>query len=70
MHPSMAYEIIRQHEHDRREQARRDTEAKAAREVARAARAAAKSRRAVIPAIPDYVDGTFREAGERPHARV
>jgi hypothetical protein len=71
MHPSMAHEIIRQRGHDLREQARKAGDARAAHEAAKAARAAAKAQQAAaIPAIPDYVDGSFHEAGSRPHARA
>lgn len=69
MHPDMARDIIRQHQADMRAQARRDKDAKTARAAARAARHRAKAQvNAVIPPIPDYVDGTFHEAGDRAHA--
>jgi hypothetical protein len=68
MHPSMAREIIRQHESELRQQARRDGAARMARRAAkaqRAADAAAKAREAAIgtPRAPRYVDGTCEHAG-------
>ena len=69
MHPDMARDIVRQHIADMRAQARRDKEARSARAAARAARQRAKAQvNAVVPPIPDYVDGTFHEAGDRAHA--
>jgi hypothetical protein len=69
MHPSMAWEIIRQREGDLRAQARTDRAAKAAHQAARARRAATATAAAVpVPQVPDYVDGTFRVAGDRTHA--
>jgi len=65
----MARDIVRQHIADMRAQARRDKEARSARAAARAARQRAKAQvNAVVPPIPDYVDGTFHEAGDRAHA--
>jgi hypothetical protein len=68
MHPDMARDIIRQHTADMRAQARRDKDARTARAAARAERRRAQAQvDAVIPPIPDYVDGTFHEAGDRAH---
>ena len=67
MHPSMAWEIIRQREGDLRAQARTDRAAKAAHQAAKAQRAAAAAA-VPVPQVPDYVDGTFRVAGDRTHA--
>jgi hypothetical protein len=69
MHPDMARDIIRQHTEDMRAQARRDKDARTARAAARKERHRAKAQvNAVIPPIPDYVDGTFRETGDHAHA--
>jgi hypothetical protein len=69
MHPSMAWEIIRQRESDLRAQARGDGTAKAAHKAAKAQRAAAAAAAAVpVPQVPDYVDDTFRVAGDCTHA--
>ena len=67
MHPDMARDIIRQHAADMRAQAQRDKDARTARAAARAERHRAKAL-AVIPPIPDYVDGTFREPRDCAHA--
>ena len=69
MHPSMAWEIIRQREGDLRAQARRDGTVRAAHQAARAQRAAAAAAKAVpVPQVPDYVDDTFLAAGDCTHA--
>jgi len=60
MHPDMAREIIRQHSAEMRAQAKRDNDARRARQAARKHRdRAASTTDVVIPPIPDYVDGTF-----------
>ena len=69
MHPDIARDIIRQRTADMRKQARRDKDARTARAAARVERHRAEARvNVVIPPIPDYVDGTFRESGDRAHA--
>jgi hypothetical protein len=68
MHPDMAWEIIRQRSGEMRAQAKRDSEARAAREAARGRRDRAAAEAVPMPRVPDYVDGTFREAGDRAHA--
>jgi hypothetical protein len=69
MHPDMAREIIRQRSGELRAQAKRDGQARAARAAARARRNHAAAQEAVpMPRVPDYVDGTFREAQDRAHA--
>jgi hypothetical protein len=69
MHPDMAREIIRQRAGEMRAQAKRDREAKAAHEAARNRRDRAAAAESVpMPRVPDYVDGTFHEAGDRAHA--
>jgi hypothetical protein len=65
MHPDIARELIRQHVGEMQARA---AEARAARDAARARRdqaAAAAAQAAFLPRIPDYVDGTFREAVDR-----
>jgi len=65
MHPEIMRELITHHRRDLQEQARR---ANAARTVSRALRALRHGthtdHEAAIPAIPDYVDGSFRTAGD------
>jgi hypothetical protein len=73
MHPTMAWEIIRQRESDLRAQARADGTAKAAHRAAKAQRVAAAAAAAAaaavpVPQVPDYVDGTFHVAGDCTHA--
>lgn len=62
MHPEILREIISQRGHDMQAQAHR---ARLARMASRTLRAARRGRtdeadELVIPAIPDYVDGSFR----------
>jgi hypothetical protein len=69
MHPEMAREIIRQRAGEMRAQAKRDRDARVARQAARERRdRAAAAEAAAVPRVPDYVDGTFREAEDRAHA--
>ena len=69
MHPEIARDIIRQQAAGWQAQARRDKDARTARAAARAERRRAKAQAVVpMPRIPDYVDGTFHEAGDRTHA--
>ena len=69
MHPDMAREIIRQRASEMRAQAKRDRQARDARAAARDRRDRAAAAKAVpMPRVPDYVDGTFREAQDRAHA--
>jgi hypothetical protein len=67
MHPDIARELIRQRAAEMQARAAKAAEARAARDAARNRR-----NRAVeavpLPRIPDYVDGTFRETGDRAHA--
>lgn len=61
MHPDMMREVARQRIADRREEASRINLARAMR---KAMRQRARARDSFVPPpIPDYVDGTFREAG-------
>ena len=68
MHPDIAHELIRQRAAEMQARAAKAAEARAARDAARARRdqaAAAAAQAAFLPRIPDYVDGTFREAVDR-----
>jgi hypothetical protein len=58
MHPEILRELSAQHGRDLREQASRETAARAARRTLR--RHAPASDEFVVPDIPDYVDGSFR----------
>ena len=69
MHPDMAREIIRQRSAEMQAPAKRDRQARTARAAARDRRDRAAAAKAVpMPRVPDYVDGTFREAQDRAHA--
>ena len=73
MHPEILRELIAQHGRDLREQARRTATARAASRVTRALRRGARLAEAgefAAPAIPDYVDGSFRAAGDEAADRV
>jgi hypothetical protein len=69
MHPEILRELTAQRSRDLRERAYRA-------QVARSLRTQRRSRRAeeadevVVPAIPDYVDGSFRTAGDEAASRV
>ena len=71
MHPEIMRELHSQHHHDLQQRAHR---AHLARTVSRALRALRRgSHRAdefVVPAIPDYVDGSFRTAGNEAASQV
>lgn len=63
MHPYMMGEVVRQRTAERQEEARRTNLARALRKTMRQ-RSRDKARDTFVPpSIPDYVDGTFREAG-------
>ncbi|HTU73550.1 MAG TPA: hypothetical protein VMG38_08525 [Trebonia sp.] len=84
MHHYVAQEIIRQRADEMQAQARQDRAARQAREArhSREAEAAKEARRPgqaslapgagaeviPLPRVPDYVDGTFRDAGSRSRA--
>ena len=73
MHPEILREIVAQHGRDLREQARRAATARTASRATRALRRAARRAEAdefAVPAIPDYVDGSFRTAGDEGAGRV
>lgn len=74
MHPEILRELTAQRGRDMRERAYRAQLARAAsqgrRAIRRHARHLAEADAFVVPAIPDYVDGSFRPAEDRvPAAR-
>ena len=69
MHPEILRELVAQHGRELREQAQRAVTARTASRARRRARQAADGEFAV-PAIPDYVDGSFRAAGDEAAGRV
>ena len=69
MHPEILRELVAQHGRELREQAHRAATARTASRARRRARLAADGEFAV-PAIPDYVDGSFRAAGDEAAGRV
>jgi hypothetical protein len=63
MHPEIMREVASQRVAERREAARKASTAKALRKAIRAQRNRAEAPDTfVVPAIPDYVDGTFHVA--------
>jgi hypothetical protein len=77
MHPDILRELISQHGRELREQAHRAAMARTAGRARRAARrGAARPGEAsdvaipALPLIPDYVDGSFRTAGDDAPSRV
>ena len=69
MHPEILRQLVAQHGRELREQAHRAATARTASRARRRARLAADGEFAV-PAIPDYVDGSFRAAGDEAADRV
>jgi len=69
MHPEILRQLVAQHGRELREQAHRAATARTASRARRRARLAADGEFAV-PAIPDYVDGSFRAAGDEAAGRV
>ena len=73
MHPDILRELHSQHHRDLQQRAHR---AQLGRTVSRTLRAlrrgagAAKADEFVVPAIPDYVDGSFRTTGDEAAAQV
>jgi hypothetical protein len=63
VHPYMMREMIRQRTVERHAEARRISFARMARKALRERGRAQARDTFVPPAIPDYVDGTFRETG-------
>jgi hypothetical protein len=73
MHPDILRDLVAQHSRDLREQAHRVAVARTARRAMRALRHSARRAGAddfAVPAIPDYVDGSFRTAGDQAADRV
>jgi hypothetical protein len=74
MHPEILRDLVLQHGCELREQARRTMMARIASRARRPGRRSAESRdRAgdfAVPAIPDYVDGSFRTAEDEAAGRV
>lgn len=75
MHPEILRELVSQHGRELREQAHQATLARTAGHARRAARRhaadlAASTAGPVIPAIPDYVDGSFRTTPDEAAGRV
>ncbi|HMD94117.1 MAG TPA: hypothetical protein VKG80_15920 [Trebonia sp.] len=62
MHPDLMREVIRQRTIERQEEARKGSLARAARKALRQRGRTETPDTIVMPAIPDYVDGTFRAA--------
>ncbi len=63
MHPYIVGEVVRQRTTERQEEARRINLARALRKTMRQRNRDEACNTFVSPPIPDYVDGTFREAG-------
>ena len=73
MHPEILRDLVAQHGRELREQAHSARLARTASRAARALRRGARPDRAdefALPAIPDYVDGSFRPAGDQAADRV
>ena len=66
MHPDILRDLVAQHGRELHERAHRAALARTAVRARRAARHAASDTCVVttMPAVPDYVDGTFRTAGD------
>ena len=67
MHPEILRNLVAQHTYELREQAHQAALARTAGRARRAGRRSAAGPAAddlAIPAIPDYVDGSFRTAGD------
>jgi hypothetical protein len=71
MHPEILRELTSQRGHEMREQAHRATLVRIASRARRAGRRGlAETDEFVVPAIPDYVDGTFQVRPADGEARV
>ena len=71
MHPEILRELHQQHNRDLRERASRASLARSVRRTLRALRRGTNSdEEFVVPAIPDYVDGSFRTAGDEAASKV
>jgi hypothetical protein len=73
MHPEILRELTAQRSRELREQAHRASLARTARRTLRDWRRghhAAQADEFVVPAIPDYMDGSFRAAGDEAASNV
>ena len=71
MHPEILRALVAEHGRELREQAHRTTLARTASRATRAVRRGARQADEFAgPAIPDYVDGSFRTAGDEAAGRV
>jgi len=72
MHPEIMRELNAQRSRDLQEQAHRAGLARTASRALRALRRSARAAEAefVVPAVPDYVDGSFRTAGDEAASAV
>ena len=72
MHPEIMRQLHTEHSRDLRERAHRAGLARTARRALRALRhtRVAEADEVVVPAIPDYVDGSFRTAGDKAGSAV
>jgi hypothetical protein len=71
MHPEILRELHAQHNRELRERANRASLARTVRRTLRALRRGTHSDgEFVVPAIPDYVDGSFRTAGDEAASKV
>ena len=73
MHPEIMRQLHTEHSRDLRERAHQALVARTARRTLRALRRhghQAEANEHVVPAIPDYVDGSFRTAGDEAASRV
>jgi hypothetical protein len=71
MHPEILRELTAQHGRDMRERAHWAQLARTARRTKRAMRRGTDSGDGfVVPPIPDYVDGSFRTAGDETASQV
>jgi hypothetical protein len=70
MHPEIMRELIAQRNRDLRERAQSAILARSLRAARRSGARPAKADEFVVPAIPDYVDGSFAGAGDEAAAQV
>jgi hypothetical protein len=74
MHPDILRELISQHGRELQEQAHRaavgQTESRARRALRRGHVTGDEATSPALPAIPDYVDGSFRTTGDEASGRV
>ena len=73
MHPEILRELHAQRQHDLQEVAHRALLARTARRTRRALRRNGRPAEAdefVVPAVPDYVDGSFRATGDQATSQV